>query len=631
VSGIAGVFLRDGRPVDNSALAKMLQAMDYRGPDGSSIWSEGALGLGHLMLCSTPESMEEKLPKSDVTGRLVITADARIDNRDELLADLAMTTGLGHAIVDSELILRAHERWGEGAPQKLIGDFAYCIWDRLEKELFCCRDAFGVRPLYYYLSEKIFAFASEIRPLLELDEVPSRLNEVMVADYLIGMEDDKAITFYKGIFRLPPAHCIAVGPRSVRIRRYWFPDLSQELRFSSDEEYAEAFRDLFVEAVRCRLRSAYPVATTLSGGLDSSSVTCVARDFLSSEKKGPLRTLSMVYDQVQECDEREFINVVVAQGGVEPFYLPSDHAVPLPYFDLASHGDHDDPFDAPNSFLVDGMTALMDLRIRVVLDGFDGDNTVSHGYAYWPELACKGKLITLIREVRALSVRQNSPFLDLLWRKAVRPLTPALVRRTWRRLGGYGNRPWPKQSVISLAFAKRIGLAERYREVCSYHLKPLHDAREDHCHSLLSGGLTHHLESTNKILARFSVEPRHPFFDRRLVEFCLSLPHCQKISNGWTRMVFRRAMAGILPEEVRWRVGKLDFRPASNYAILNIDRALLDRMFQDCSKVLESYVDRQALNRTYSNFLSDPLGQDPTYLFAVLSLGLWLRQCGLSC
>ena len=204
MSGIAGIFLRDGRPVDNRSLARMLQAMNYRGPDGSSTWNEGALGLGHLMLCSTPESTEEKLPKNNETGRLVITADARIDNRDELLAGLAITPRLGQAIDDSDLILLAHERWGEVAPEKLIGDFAYCIWDRFEKELFCCRDAFGVRPLYYYLSEKIFAFASEIRPLLELDEVPGRLNEVMVADYLIGMEDDQAITFYKGIFRLSP-------------------------------------------------------------------------------------------------------------------------------------------------------------------------------------------------------------------------------------------------------------------------------------------------------------------------------------------------------------------------------------------------------------------------------------------
>ena len=109
----------------------------------------------------------------------------------------------------------------------------------------------------------------------------------------------------------------------MRIRRYWSPNLSQELLLSSDEEYAEAFRDLFVEAVRCRLRSAYPVATTLSGGLDSSSVTCVARDLLSGGEREPLRTLSMIYDQVQECDEREFISVVAgARRGCTPFLGP---------------------------------------------------------------------------------------------------------------------------------------------------------------------------------------------------------------------------------------------------------------------------------------------------------------------
>lgn len=629
MSGIAGVFLRDGRPVDNPALARMLQAMGYRGPDGSSIWSEGALGLGHLMMCATPESIEEKLPKSSDTSRLVITADARIDNRDELLAGLAGTAGLRQAISDSDLILLAHEKWGEGAPEKLIGDFSYCVWDRVEMELFCCRDAFGVRPLYYYVGEKIFAFASEIRPLLELDEVPRRLNEIMIADYLIGTKDDQTITFYKGIFRLPPAHCITVGPRSVRIRRYWSPNLSQELRLSSDEEYAEAFRDLFVEAVRCRLRSACPVATTLSGGLDSSSVTCVARHLLNSGEKEPLRTLSMIYDHVLECDERKFINTVVARGGVEPFYLPSDNAAPLPYFGLASYDDHDDPFDAPNSFLISALTALSDLGIGVVLDGFDGDNTVSHGYAYWPELACKGKLITLLREVRALSLRQDRPFLDLLWRKVIRPLTPAVVRRTWRRLSGYGNRPWPKQSVILLEFANRIGLAERYRELCSFDLKPLRDAREDHCRGLLSGLLTQHLESTNKLAARFSIELRHPFFDRRLVEFCLALPHDQKISNGWTRLVLRRAMAGTLPEEIRWRVGKVDFRPSLDYAMFNIDSPLLDRMVRDCSRRLEGYVDLQALKRIYHDFLSDPLGQGSTALVVALSLGLWLERSDL--
>ncbi|HTY26031.1 MAG TPA: asparagine synthase-related protein, partial [Desulfomonilaceae bacterium] len=272
---------------------------------------------------------------------------------------------------------------------------------------------------------------------------------------------------------------------------------------------------------------------------------------------------------------------------------------------------------------------LSELGIRVVLDGFDGDNTVSHGYAYLPELAFKGKLITLIRQVRALSLRQDCPFLDLLWRKAIRPLTPAMVRRTWRCLGGYGNRPWPKQSIISLEFANRIGLTERYRELCSFDLKPLHDAREDHCHGLLSGALTRHLETSNKIAARFSIEPRHPFFDRRLVEFCLALPHNQKISNGWTRLVFRRAMAEILPDEIRWRVGKLDFRPAFNYAMLNIDRPLLDRLFRDCSKGLESYVDQKVFKRTYNDFISDPLGQDPTYLLVALSLGLWLSRSGV--
>lgn len=629
MSGIAGVFFRDGRPVHESHVGRMLQEMSYRGPDGSGVWTEGSVGLGHLMLHVTPESLAEKLPMQDNARRFVITADARIDNRAELFSVLGILGSRRAAMSDSELILCAHEKWNTAGPGKLVGDFVYCTWDRRDGALFLCRDAFGVRPLYYYIADRVFAFASEIRPLLTLRDVPRRLNEVMVADYLVGMEDDQAITFYSGIHRLPPGCFISVTVENTSIQKYWSLNPSYELRLPSSEQYAEALRDLFTEAVRCRLRCSKPVATTLSGGLDSSSVACVARDFLVRDGRGPLRTLSLVYDHVHECDERQYINAVVAHGDLEPHFVHADRAVPLPYFGLTDEYSNDDLFDSPNSFSVSGMELLRELGIRVVLDGFDGDNTISHGYAYLSELANKGKLIVVTREIQSLCARNHNQFWDVLWRKAIRPLTPAVVRRTYRRVTGHGNRPWPREALISSEFAKRIGLAERYREVSAYSLKPLRDCREDHCRSLAWGGLTQHLESMNKISARYSVVPGHPFFDRRLAEFCVALPHCEKISDGWTRLVFRKAMAGVLPEEVQWRVGKVDFRPSFNYAVLSVDRFTLETTVRSAAKVLDGYVDEQAILERYNNFLSNPLAQDPSYLWFALALGLWMDRTGL--
>ncbi len=629
MSGIVGVYGRDGSPLDDTVISDMLGAIRYRGPDGVDTWTEGAVGLGNLMLRSTPESLSEKLPRPSGCGRFVIAADARIDNRDELVTRLGINDRPAREIDDSELIVQAYRRWGRSSPEYLVGDFAYCIWDRVEKQIFCCRDAFGVRPFYYYLSDALFAFGSEIRSLLKAPVVPRRLNEVMVADYLAGLLDDKTITFYRDIVRLAPGSWIAVSTDDVRLSRYWKLDPSYELHLGSDDQYVETFRNIFMEAVRCRLRSSVPVATTLSGGLDSSSVTCTAREILRREGKGPLLTLSMVYDLVPECDEREFINTVVAQGGIEPFYFRADNAVPLPYFGLDDIPDHDDPFDAPHSFAVQGMRVLSEKGIRVVLDGLDGDNTISHGHGYLAELAWKGKVLDLLRETRAIAARQERPFLDLLWRKAIRPLTPASVRRTWRRLGGYGNRPWPRASLISSEFAKRLGFEYRYRELQAFYLKPLTDAREDHYHRLFWGGITHQVESMNKFSSRFSVEPRHPFFDRRLLELCLALPHRLKIANGWTRLVLRKAMKGLLPERIERRPGKTDFRPSIDHAILQSSRPVLDRMMKIGSGAVEHYVDIEAMGKSYRNFLDDPLRNDPTYLWFAISLGLWLNKSGL--
>src|SRR5437867_3387072 len=376
MSAIVGIYFLDGRVVDGAALQSMVEQLAHRGPDGSGVWSEKEVGLGHRMLWTTPESLLEKFPLVNAAGDLVLTADARIDNRDDLIEELGVTTGSSGQISDSELILRSYEHWGERCPEKLVGDFAFAIWDRRAQKLFCARDHFGVKPFYYYRADRLFAFASEIKALLCLPEAPRRLNEVRVADYLDGglLLGDKAGTFYQDILRLPPGHSLTIGPDRVQLRAYWALDPSRELRLGSDDEYAEAFREIFTEAVRCRLRSAYPVGSMLSGGLDSSSIVCSARQLLEENGRPRLHTFSAVFDDLPQCDERPFINEVLAQGGLEPHYARVDLENPLAelervlwHQDEASYG--------PNLYLQWALYRTVGKQSeRLSLGGFEGDS-----------------------------------------------------------------------------------------------------------------------------------------------------------------------------------------------------------------------------------------------------------------
>lgn len=286
MSGIMGIYYLGDRPVDREDLGMMVETLAHRGPDGADIWIDNSVGFGHRMLWTTPESLLEKLPLANSTGDLIITSDARIDNRDELISKLQLNNCASEKITDSQLILAAYEKWGEQSPEHLLGDFAFAIWDKRQQSVFCARDHLGVKPFYYYYQAgKAFIFASEIKALLCLQQVPRQLNEVRIADYLTLTMEDRAITSYQDILRLPPAHSMVVSQSGMEIKSYWELDPHREIKMDSNEAYAEKFREIFTEAVRCRLRSAFPIASQLSGGLDSSAVTCVARDLLAEKIK----------------------------------------------------------------------------------------------------------------------------------------------------------------------------------------------------------------------------------------------------------------------------------------------------------------------------------------------------------
>lgn len=678
MSAIAGLYLLDGRVVDRGVPARMIETMPHRSPDGSAVWAAGPVGLAHGAFHTTPESLHEVLPLTNEAGTLTITADARIDNRGELIASLALS-GRPESIADSELILAAYEAWGEGCVDQLVGDFAFTIWDGPERRLFCARDHFGVKPFYYHHRPGgAFVFGTEIKAILAAG-VPGRLNETRVADYLVGMREDAEITIYEGVWRLPASHALTVTEAGLQVRRYYELAPAEGIpQDASDDWYDERFRGLFTEAVRCRVRSAFPVGSQLSGGMDSSAVTCVARDVLQEEGRD-LHTFSLVFEETKECDERPYIDAVTAQGGTTPHFVSGDAVGPL--------SNLDEVYDVLDDGLVGGTQHLVWELIqasraagtRVVLDGVDGDNVISHGELYLKELVEAGDWAGFAHETRAMAElyagadhvhtferdlgqpdtvfnayaapylrdrAERGPWwrflrdinavsqhfsmsrghlLRFYWKRMVRPYTLLRLNRAWRaRRRGERRRALPE--VIDPAFADRIGVAARLERFPSPEEQGLfgRSVRETQRHLLGSARFGSALAMTDHIGAMSSVEVRHPFMDKRLIEFCIALPARQSLRDGWTRLILRRALAHTLPEEVTWRVGKAWMTPSFERGLFDLDGERLQESLSDLGP-LGAFVNGGYLEalRQQGRALSDEM---QTRLAQFATLSFWLKK-----
>ncbi|MEZ4633907.1 MAG: asparagine synthase-related protein [Caldilineaceae bacterium] len=285
----------------------MAATLSHWGPDGGNTWQDSQCGLGQALLLNTPEAQHERLPRWVEDAGLAITAEARIDNRAELCDLFSIPQRERTTIPDSELILHAYLKWGEDCPDHLLGDWSFAIWHPDQRKLFVARDHHGNTSLVYWQQGEHFAFASDPAALYAIG-APRRLNELYLAQVLISWPAYHGPqTIDLDIQRLPPAHAMTVTPEGVRTWRYWRLEDTPELHLPNREEYVEGFLEVYDRAVRDRLRSHRPVGVTLSGGLDSGSVTALAARALSEQGKRLTAFTSVpIYDTSQTVGPRRF-------------------------------------------------------------------------------------------------------------------------------------------------------------------------------------------------------------------------------------------------------------------------------------------------------------------------------------
>jgi asparagine synthase (glutamine-hydrolysing) len=623
MSGIAGIFFRDGRPVESVRLQKMSAAMAHRGPHGDGVWTRGSTGFAHRQLHTCPEGVQERQPLADRAGELCLVFDGRIDNRDELFSELKISHDAWISISDTVLLLAAYRNWGKDCATKLQGDYAFAVWDAANQSVFCARDAMGIKPLYYYLDEKKFIFASEIQALFASGAIDRSPNLPLLARHLTGDFSDAEQTRYANVLRLPARHSLSVAAGTFAKRKYWDFDPARNMRCKTDTEYAEQFREVFFAAVRARLRSRTPVGARLSGGLDSSSVFCVARREISEhgELTPALETFSNVFDGLP-CDERQYIEAVIAESGAKPNFFPfqpEQHETPSRFAEMFP-----DNLYHPGMAVNVAMCRNMQERgFHVAFEGIGGDELLAPGCQHVTDLVAERKWKAAWREMKAIDAQSGYSKWDLVYSYALIPFVPGIVKPVLRPLHGL-MRGKPVESCVRGDFLNKMGVEKR----SSDRTQLLYTTRaQQKIYDVLYSGwnaliAVEEIESFN---ARFGIEVRYPLLDRRVAEFVIALPAEQRW-RGQSKFILREAMAGVLPEPVRIRRGKAEFSPLIRKELTGANSASIRAAFASSQLAEAGMVDRAKLLNLFDSHKARPNYRDAGRLIFLAGMEMWFRQ-----
>lgn len=556
-----------------------MERMEHRGPDGSDVFLSDCVALGHFHFWTTPEENGERQPLSLSGLPFRIVLDGRLDNRAELISRLSISPAEGKLLSDAALILHAFARWGGSCFEYFIGEYALIIYDERNAELTCARDSLGDRTLFYSFNGSRVVVASEAQAVAAVDGSDGTLNENAAAHYFAQKATQDGQTLFANVYELLPARAMQVNPAGSRTWRYWQADLSRKIRGRSDAEYADEFRALLEESVRCRLRASVQPGVLMSGGLDSTSVACLAARMMAPT---PLTTISYVFDELQECDERRYIAAVESQWNIRSIQIPCDDAWPLKNWSDWPHNPNY-PEGNPYRLLRERAYArARDEGLCVLLTGGFGDHLYGAGVDWFADLISEGRVPEAAREL-GLYLRYAG--LRWTWRAS---FLQRAARRWLDALGGgkIKRRRTPKDWLTS--FSDQQVFSNPAPDLGPYN-------------NLL--GLTTALSSSGEVFhtSRHAIEFRHPYRDRRLVEYVLSLPAHQLYYHSMNKRILRSAMKDILPELIRTRLWPTSLETLFLRGTTR-EKARLEGIFRSQGEALHRFIRADWLSQHWDKF-----------------------------
>lgn len=604
MSAFALVVHLDDSPVEEGLFQRVFATLDHRGPDGRRAIAVPGGWLGHQHFRSTPEEEGEEQPlvarRAGLEDPLVVAFDGRLDNRGDLCGTLGTATG-DPTPSDATLVLWAYRRWGEAFLERLLGPFALVLVDRRHNRVVCGRDALGDRSLVYHLAPRLLVAASEERALLAHPAVSGCLNEGTLARFFAVYAPAPGATFFADIRELPPGHGLSVEGETVRMWRTWHPP-APGARPHAPGERVERFRDTLAAAVHCRLRSPQPAAVAMSGGLDSTAVAALAATELEAAGSGPLATVSWVFDELVECDERRYMDEMVERHGLAAARFPGDGAWPL---SVAPPGPA--ALNAPLESLYHALesaayAATREVGARTLLTGHYGDLLYLGGSAWLRDLVGRGHLglaarglLTELKEGRRAAAR--AALGRLVGRKRSAAEAPPWLTPFARRCLDAGPAPGSAASPGSLEAPG-----------------PLDPANAQGARLQAAAA------------ARAGVDLRFPYRDRRLVELALELPASAQYRPGTTKWVLRQAMDGLLPEAVRWRRRPTTLAPLAARGLAERELTAARRLLAHPEALWRRYVAEEWLEEAFPGILlAGDQGRGALVPWRCLCAELWWR------
>jgi asparagine synthase (glutamine-hydrolysing) len=615
MSSLGGIHNFNGTPIDNRVLGALGDALAVRGPDAGDEVCSTSVGIAYRGFHTNQESRLETQPFIS-RNKHILAWDGRLDNRKELISELRHS--LEDDTTDVAIVMAAYLEWGMDFLPKLIGDFSLSLWDPFERRLVLARDPVGTRPLYYHLNTNRIVWSSELVPLVNLAGIRLEVNDEYIAGYL-AYEPDPWLTPYKNVQALAPGHVLNVLNGQVSQHEFWKLDPHIEIRYKTDADYEEHFRHLFREAVQCRLRADGPVWAELSGGLDSSSIVCMADHIIKSGdvQTAELKTVSQVFDESADSDERKFIQCVEQQRGKTGLYLCEDDYRLLAFVSDRSLTRTLNPFLYAGEYHQALYEAMSEDGARVILCGRGGDEMLSSSMDPSPELAdllFELNLAELHRRLQIWSRTLKKPYLKVLWQNAVIPLLPPQIQVAFRRGENFEMPQW-----FNAQFASRMCMRERMlvtKDVFGCRTPSSRDQATGFI-SVVRGIATGYRREIAK------VEVSYPFTHIPLVEFLQAIPFNQRVRPGETRSLMRRSLRALLPEKIAARKGKGKPGGAICRAFAR-EWPRLQQLFKDASICSRGYADYAGLKLEIEK-TSHGSGTHSVPLIKAIALEIWLR------
>jgi asparagine synthase (glutamine-hydrolysing) len=536
----AGIWNFDGRPVDRKLLEGLSDSLRQQGPDGESYYVDNSIALLCRPFHTTAESRREKQPYVSRHG-FVITWDGRLDNREVLVAELR--SELESSPTDVAIFAAAFDRWDSDCFRRIVGDWAISLWKPEQRELLFASDYMAIRHIFYYLKNGGIWWSTDLSPLVLLSGDKFHIDDDYIAGYF-AHDPGAHLTPYREIREVPAGKLVRIRNGSFSVERFWRFSPKSRIRYKTDAEYEEHFRHMFSQSVRRRLRSASPILAELSGGLDSSSIVCVADDIIASEgahlprldtisyydNTEPNGDDSIYFPKIEQKRGRVGIHVDGSKLGSSTASLEGSEFCALP--GALSVGQKTE----------DERTGVVRRGgYRAVLSGIGGDELmggIPDPRAQLADLIVQFKVVSLAKQLTAWSLVKRRPWIQLLWQSAIGALPASL--------GQYLVSEAKIESWIRKDFAKRTKLAIKQVDV-DEHFGLWLPSRLSYVSGVLmmASKLAKYTPPVSSL-----EETRYPYLDQNLIEFILSIPASQMLRPGERRSLMRRSLAGIVPQEI---------------------------------------------------------------------------------